>query len=87
MARVPCALMPSADLLFDHGWISFKDDGRLIVASRLPEPVSEKLGLDLADGRQCGTFTNEQASFLDYHRDSIFGHPDAQDGLIGRLFD
>jgi len=78
-------LTPSADLLFDHGWISFRDDGKLIVADKLPTEVQEKLGLDLRRGKDCGTFTEQQASFLEHHRDCILGHRERQDLLAARL--
>lgn len=65
-------LTPSADLLFDRGWISFRDGGQLLVASELPEQVRDRIGLDLTPGRDCGSFTREQTRFLDYHRDCIF---------------
>ena len=71
-------LTPSADLLFDRGWISFRDGGQLLVASELPGQVRDRIGLDLTPGRDCGSFTSEQARFLEYHRDCIFeqGLPD-----------
>lgn len=80
-------LTPSADLLFDHGWISFEDDGNLLVSGSLPERVRERLSLDLEPGRQCGSFTQQQAAFLAHHRDCILGHRGLQDRLEARLFD
>lgn len=71
-------LTPSADLLFDHGWISFEDRGRLLVADGLPAEVSQKVGLDLSKGRDCGAFTAEQMVFLEYHRDCVFGQREIQ---------
>ncbi len=65
-------LTPSADLLFDHGWISFESSGKLLVSGRLPDEVKEKVGLELVSGRPCGDFTREQANFLEYHRDCVF---------------
>lgn len=70
-------LTPSADLLFDHGWVSFKNDGRLIVANALPDQVRERLGLDVTEGRKCGDFTAQQADYLEYHRDCVFGKPES----------
>ncbi len=80
-------LTPSADLLFDHGWMSFQNDGRLILADKLPNKVKEKIGLDLEEGRNCGKFTSEQADFLAYHRDCILGQSGFQDQLLTSLFD
>lgn len=75
-------LTPSADLLFDNGWVSFRDDGRLMVSDRLPNQVREKLGVDVSAGRQCGGFTPEQAEYLEYHRDCIFGRPQASENMV-----
>lgn len=80
-------LTPSADLLFDHGWLSFKDDGRLLVASGLPDQVTEKIGIDLTNGRTCGVFSPAQGSFLEYHRDCVFGQRQYQQELSYELFD
>lgn len=80
-------LTPSADLLFDHGWMSFRDDGRLILASELPTEIREKAGLDLREGRNCGRFTKEQNSYLAYHRDCILGRREFQDQLVMNLLD
>ena len=74
-------LTPSADLLFDHGWISFRDDGRLMVSRDLPDEVKEKAGLDLREGRDCGTFNVNQVPFLAYHRDCVYDEPNRRDQL------
>lgn len=78
-------LTPSADLLFDRGWISFRDDGRLIASGQLPEHVRVRLGIDMSEGRKCGTFSPGQAEYLAYHRDCIFGRPDLQESLLPAL--
>jgi len=79
-------LTPSADLLFDRGWISFRDEGTLLVSPGLSEEVRERIGLNLSDGRKCGTFTGGQADFLEYHRDCIFGDRTRQESLPAQLF-
>jgi 5-methylcytosine-specific restriction protein A len=80
-------LTPSADLLFDHGWLSFRNDGRLLLANKLPGEIRDKVGLDLEEGRGCGSFTKEQANFLAFHRDCILGQREYQDQLVTSLFD
>lgn len=80
-------LTPSADLLFDHGWISFRGNGQLLVADGLPDPVTEKIGLDLTSGRDWGDFTPEQRGFLEYHRDCVFDQRRYQDRISYELFD
>lgn len=66
-------LSPNADLLFDRGWITFEDSGRLIKSDELPAEVDRRIGLDLRPGRRCGRFRGEQLSYLDFHRKEIFG--------------
>lgn len=65
-------LAPHADLLFDRGWISFENKGRLCIATDLPGDVRAKIGLNLREGRNCGQFNSEQQKYLDFHREQIF---------------
>jgi 5-methylcytosine-specific restriction protein A len=71
-------LTPSADHLFDRGWISFQPDGRLLSSPDLPVEVQECLGLDLSAGRRCGSFHDRQQQYLQYHRDEVFKKKYAQ---------
>lgn len=65
-------LTPSVDLLFDRGWISFQNNGELLVTPKLPDQVIDRIGLDLTPGRKCGSFSPKQTGFLEYHRDCIY---------------
>jgi 5-methylcytosine-specific restriction protein A len=65
-------LAPHADLLFDHGWISFSSDSRLMVSGDLPFDVQERLGLNLYANRHFGMFSQRQLNFLEFHRDAVF---------------
>lgn len=65
-------LAPHADHLFDRGWISFSNDGRLLVAGDLPSDVEELLKLNLKRGRRYGLFSEKQREYLDFHRDVVF---------------
>lgn len=65
-------LTPHADLLFDKGWITFEETGRLCVANDMPNDVKQKIGLNLRAGRNCGSFNSEQQGYLDFHRDEVF---------------
>lgn len=65
-------LSPAADHLFDRGWITFEDSGALVRSNALPGDVIGKLGIDLSQGRKCGTFTQSQKTYLEYHRNKIF---------------
>lgn len=65
-------LTPSADLLFDRGWITFENTGALVVADALPSDVRQRIGLKLRSGRNCGAFNPAQHLYLEYHRNKIF---------------
>ena len=65
-------LTPHADFLFDRGWITFEDNGELVRSSHLPEQVVAKIGLNLKQGRKCGSFSVNQVKYLDFHRNAVF---------------
>jgi len=66
-------LAPHADLLFDRGWISFSATGRLLVANDLPSDVQGRIGLKLEGVPRWGAFSSRQLSYLEFHRDVVFG--------------
>ena len=63
-------LSPHVDHLFDKGYISFSDDGHLLVSNRLPQPVQQAWQL-LAPATP-RPFTSGQAAYLAYHRAHVF---------------
>ena len=63
-------LSPHIDKLFDKGWISFGDDGTILVSSDLNQTVLEKWFID--KNKTVGRFTAEQKHYLEYHRSNIF---------------
>lgn len=65
-------LCPHADLLFDRGWITFEDTGKLVRSSYLPRDVVGRIGLNLAQGRDCGIFSEAQRAYLEFHRNAVF---------------
>jgi 5-methylcytosine-specific restriction enzyme A len=65
-------LTPTADLLFDRGWITFETSGRLLVAGDLPAEVSASIGLKLKSGRACGSFNPLQSNYLQFHQNTVF---------------
>jgi len=62
-------LSPHVDKLFDRGWISFSDDGHVLIAEQA-KSVAEAWGL--ADAPNVGAFNPKQRPFLKYHREKIF---------------
>lgn len=65
-------LTPTADLLFDRGWISFESSGRLLVSEELSQEVSCRIGLKLKSGRPCGAFNSQQSTYLEFHQNAVF---------------
>ena len=65
-------LTPSIDHLFDRGFISFKNDGRLLVSPVAHHASLERMGVPTVRVFEAGRFTSEQGRFLEYHRDEVF---------------
>ena len=59
-------LAPHIDLLFDQGFISFEDDGTLIVSKKIDEEVLGRW--DIPVHLNVGAFTQEQCAYLEFHR-------------------
>lgn len=64
-------LSPHIDKLFDRGWISFADNGELLVASKCPADVLAEWNVKVCAHIQ--PFSNEQKGYLRYHREHVFG--------------
>jgi HNH endonuclease len=63
-------LAPQVDHLFDRGWISFTNDGDLIVAEDMNSEVLGAWGVP--EVLNVGAFSEQQGVFLEYHRTHIF---------------
>lgn len=60
-------LSPHADKLFDRGWISFSDDGKILCQNEDIENLMKIWGLDYT--KSVGNFNDKQKSYLAYHRE------------------
>jgi hypothetical protein len=60
-------LAPHIDHLFDRGFISFKDNGDLLVSKRLDASVLAAWGILFP--KNCGKFKPDQKVFLRHHRE------------------
>jgi HNH endonuclease len=65
-------LTPSIDHLFDRGFISFRDDGRLLVSPIADKQSLTRMGIVVGREVDVGRFTAGQAKFLEFHRDQVF---------------
>lgn len=63
-------LAPHVDHLFDRGWISFSNDGELMIAAGMPPDLLEAWGI--SSDVNVGSFSETQAEFLEYHRNHVF---------------
>lgn len=63
-------LSPHVDKLFDKGWISFSDDGKVLCASEEIKKLMMVWGLN--PDKNIGAFNPEQRKYLAYHRQKIY---------------
>ena len=65
-------LTPSIDHLFDRGFISFSDDGDVLVSPVADQDSLPRMGLICESPVFAGRFNVDQRHFLEYHRQEIF---------------
>jgi putative restriction endonuclease len=65
-------LTPSIDHLFDRGFISFEDNGVLLVSPAAHDESLQRMGVETSERINVGTFSQEQRKFLDFHRQEVF---------------
>jgi len=65
-------LTPSIDHLFDRGFISFEDNGDLLISPVAHEDSLRRMGIDPGVNRNVGPFSEGQRHYLQFHRDSEF---------------
>lgn len=65
-------LSPNIDFLFDRGFISFHDDGTLLISSAADTQCLSRLGVPVDRPTNVGSFTQKQQVYLAYHRRNIF---------------
>jgi putative restriction endonuclease len=64
-------LTPTIDHLFDRGFISFEDAGRLIISPVAHTESLRRMGIETEAPVNVGVFSQGQRAFLDYHRNSV----------------
>jgi len=65
-------LTPTIDHLFDRGFISFENDGGLIVSPRADRASLARMGIDPSASTNVGAFSGGQKAYLETHRESVF---------------
>jgi len=65
-------LTPNADHLFDRGYISFANNGDVLISPVAHRQSLEKMGLSTAQKINVGAFSAGQAGYLEFHRDMVF---------------
>jgi putative restriction endonuclease len=65
-------LTPDADLLFDRGFISFKNNGDVLVSPVADLGAMSQMGISSSMLENVGHFSAGQSQYLDFHRDMIF---------------
>lgn len=64
-------LTPTIDHLFDRGFISFENTGRLLISPVVHTESLRRMGVP-EEGHECGGFTEGQRKHLEFHRESVF---------------
>jgi len=63
-------LAPHLDAMFDGGWITFDDAGRLVISTLLDNPATQLLGV--TGEMKLTNIAAEHRTFLEYHRQHVF---------------
>jgi hypothetical protein len=65
-------LTPDADFLFDRGFISFENSGKVLVSPVADVQTMERMGITEAMLKNVGIFSERQRHYLEFHRESVF---------------
>ena len=65
-------LTPTVDHLFDRGFISFEDNGDVLVSPVAHRESLKKMGIATEERLNVGTFSEGQRRYLDFHRNAVF---------------
>jgi len=65
-------LTPTVDHLFDRGFISFENDGELLISPVVHRESLRRMGIPPDELRNVGGFTEGQRAYLEIHREAVF---------------
>ena len=63
-------MCPNHDRLFDKGYITFKDDGKIVISDRLSE--NDKVFLNVNSKMHIEQLTKSNKKYLKFHREKVF---------------
>lgn len=63
-------LLPNLDACFDSGWISFQDNGNILISSRLDETTLLHLGIN--SSMKLSRVDKRHIAYLKFHRENVF---------------
>lgn len=61
------------DRLFDRRYMTFENNGDVVLSKRIEADVYERISLSTVKKMNVGEFREEQAQYLDYHRQIFLG--------------
>jgi len=64
-------LTPSIDHLFDRGFISFENNGELLISPVAHRPSLIRMGVPVDERLNVGSFSEGQRQFLEFHRNRV----------------
>lgn len=62
-------MCPNHDRLFDQGWITFADDGKIVISDKLSE--NDRIAFNVKDNMKV-LLTEKNRKYLQYHRKVVF---------------
>lgn len=65
-------LTPTADHLFDRGFITFEGTGELLVSPVADREALRRMGIEVERRKNVGSFSLGQRRYLEYHRENVF---------------
>ena len=65
-------LSPDADFLFDRGFVTFENSGKVLISPVADMLSIEKLGITQSMLQNVGAFSIGQRKYLEFHRENIF---------------
>ena len=65
-------LTPTVDHLFDRGFISFENNGDVLVSPVAHRKSLKRMGIEVAARVNVGVFSEGQRRHLEFHREAVF---------------